>query len=291
MLDDVLTGGDGEVLWEFFHENSKISRAAPHPTYKVHPSDAAVARVMRSLQPVHAFVDFPKVDLPKTLPAGTRSLEEVIRDRETARDFAALAIRLDQLARILELSYGISMASEGTAFLRDLRVVPSGGALYPLELYLYAMRVSELVPGLYHYNPEEPNLDVLNTETQMVDVANCFVQPQLARAASAILFISAFFERSVFKYGERAYRFVLLEAGHLAQNAILTAADSGLAAAPIGGFFDREVDRLLGFDGVNQSVVYVILLGHLLGGRKGQQPQKPRHVPEEASPEGRLEKE
>ena len=75
------------------------------------------------------------------------------------------------------------------------------------------------------------------------------------------MFVTAVFFRSTFKYGDRGYRFVLLEAGHLAQNACLAAAALGLAAAPIGGYFDRDVDRQLRLDGLSESSVYALLLG------------------------------
>jgi SagB-type dehydrogenase family enzyme len=69
------------------------------------------------------------------------------------------------------------------------------------------------------------------------------------------------FWRSRFKYGLRGYRFTLLEAGHLVQNVLLSCTALGLAAVPIGGFYDRPVDELLGVDGVNESVVYAVSLG------------------------------
>jgi SagB-type dehydrogenase family enzyme len=69
------------------------------------------------------------------------------------------------------------------------------------------------------------------------------------------------FWRSRFKYGQRGYRFTLLEAGHLVQNVVLMCAALDLAAVPIGGFYDRPVDMLLGADGVNESIVYAVCLG------------------------------
>ena len=73
--------------------------------------------------------------------------------------------------------------------------------------------------------------------------------------------MTAMFWRSRFKYGARAYRFTLLEAGHVAQNFLLAVAALGLAAVPIGGFYDREVDSLLGVDGLYESSLYLLPLG------------------------------
>jgi SagB-type dehydrogenase family enzyme len=262
-----MTDNCDEALWELFHENSKLSWSDRHPTFKLRPNDAAVIRMMRQLHAVHPYTDFPKVALPECLPPATRNLDEVLRERVTARAFSGAGVRLDQLGKVLAMSYGITQASEGTPYPRDLRIIPSGGALYPLELYVYAARVDGLEAALYHYNPERHNLDLLRAGDALARIAEFFIQPQLAAASAVILFITAFFARSVFKYGDRGYRFILLEAGHLAQNANLTAQEMGLATANIGGFLDRDVDRYLGLDGVNQSTIYVLFLGHLGSGR------------------------
>src|SRR5829696_9188569 len=97
--------------------------------------------------------------------------------------------------------------------------------------------------------------------TTSLRITRSLIQMDLALGSAAIIFVSAIFVRSTFKYGDRGYRFVLLEAGHLAQNAILTAAELGLAAAPIGGYMDREVDDYLDIDGLNESTIYIMLIG------------------------------
>jgi len=163
------------------------------------------------------------------------------------------------------MSYGVNRYNEDNGYPRPFRMIPSGGALYPLELYVYARRVDGLSPGLYHFDPEEATLAALIPRPS-VDagraLAPMFVQPELVEGAAAVIFIAAVFFRSTFKYGARGYRFVLLEAGHLAQNAMITATLEGIGATPIGGFFDREVDAFLALDGVNESTVYSLLLGH-----------------------------
>jgi SagB-type dehydrogenase family enzyme len=83
----------------------------------------------------------------------------------------------------------------------------------------------------------------------------------IAAGAAAVIVVSAVFWRSRFKYGLRGYRFVLLEAGHVAQNILLAAAALGLAAVPLGGFYDRRVDELLGVNGVDESALYLLCVG------------------------------
>lgn len=260
-IDEVLVEGDWEPVWELFHENSKVSRFERHPTFTLHPSDHTIVRVMRQLRRVKAYEDKPKVALPVSWPASSHRFDELARGRETARAFRPGPVGLDQLAKVLHYSYGVTRDNEGTPFPRPFRVIPSGGALYPLEIYLYANRVKGLAPGLFHYDPEDSCLDALRSVDEPDVIAGMLMQSDLARDAAVVVFVSAVFFRSTFKYGDRGYRFALLEAGHLAQNAMLTAADLGLASAPIGGFADRDVDRYLRFDGITESTVYVLLLG------------------------------
>jgi SagB-type dehydrogenase family enzyme len=168
---------------------------------------------------------------------------------------------VEQLAKVLWMSYGVSRNNVGTSYPRPFRMVPSGGALYPLELYLHARQVAGLEPGLYHYNAEQHVLDVLRSGDETDSIARHLVQGDLGRTAAAIVFITAVFARSTFKYGDRGYRFILLEAGHLAQNATLTAQEMRLASLNVGGYADRGIDRYLNVDGLTEGTVYLLLLG------------------------------
>jgi SagB-type dehydrogenase family enzyme len=263
-IDRLLLEQGETALWELFHENSKLSRYERHPTFGVHPSDEQVVDVMQQLRRVKPYVDAPKIALPTRVTPSRQDFDDVLWARTTARAFSAEPVELPELSKVLFMSYAVTRTNEGTHFPRPFRIVPSGGALYPLELYLLAVRVSGLEAGLYHYDSEDHSLDVLRLGDDVERVSQFFFQPQLAGDAAVILFVSAMFERSAFKYGDRAYRFVFLEAGHLGQNAILCAEELGLAAAPIGGFLDRDVDRYLCFDGLSESTIYVIMLGRPL---------------------------
>jgi len=139
--------------------------------------------------------------------------------------------------------------------------VPSGGALYPLEIYFYTEYVEGLAAGLYHYNPSANNLRHLFAGGLSNQIAVALVQPDLMRGSSVMFFITAVFERSTFKYGDRGYRFTLLEAGHVAHNMNLTALGLGLGSVNIGGFFDRQIDELMGLDGVKHSTIYLLGVG------------------------------
>ena len=155
----------------------------------------------------------------------------------------------------------MARSNEGTSFPRPFRTVPSGGALYPLELYVHAKNVDGLQPGLYHYNPAQNHICCLLEGDQTAHISQAVVQPAVIQETAIQIFLSAIFERSTFKYGDRGYRFVLLEAGHVAQNMNLVSTSLGLGVLNIGGFFDQEIDDWLGIDGITHSTVYMLALG------------------------------
>lgn len=268
-IDRQLLATAGDPVWELYHENSKMSRHERHSIFALPPSDARIVQTMNQLRTVKPYRDYPRVNLPDTLPASTRALDEVLLARETAREFGPGEIYLEQLAKALYMAYGITRDNVGSPFPRPFRTIPSGGALYPLEIYIHATRVRGLEPGLYHYDPEDSFLDILTRGDESATLASYMFQEELARNAAVMIFVSAVFIRSTFKYSDRGYRFVLIEAGHLGQNVILTAREMGLAVVPMGGYLDRDVDRHLGLDGLEESVVYLLLLGREAANAEG----------------------
>ena len=172
-----------------------------------------------------------------------------------------------------------------------LRAVPSGGALYPLELYVAALRVDGLEPGLYHFDPLRRGLEIMRIGTRPRRRWRHSRRTRRSSAGcAALLLVAAVFGRTRFKYGLRGYRFALLEAGHVGQNVLLAATALGLAAVPLGGFYDRRADEFLGLDGVNESTLYTVavgrarvtndvLRGRLLCRRRRSRPRSPSRRP------------
>jgi SagB-type dehydrogenase family enzyme len=247
-------GRDGEI-YELFHENSKTSRYPEMP-----PNEEVLARMLLLYESL-PYDLHPAVDLSGLLRPVRLSLGEAILGRATARAMEAVSLPLRDLATILYFAYGVTRDNTGTEWPRPFRTVPSGGALYPLEIYFYTSHVEDLPAGLYHYNPSANQLRRLIEGDLSAQIAQGLIQPELAGSSSIILFITAVFERSTFKYGDRGYRFALLEAGHVAQNINLTAIGLGLGSTNIGGFFDRQIDELIGLDGVRHSTVYLVAVG------------------------------
>jgi len=244
---------------EDFHEASRIYAGVTDPHV------VGAARLERSLEmritasrSAKRFPQRPYVPLPEA-SLGTATLADAVAARRSRRSFGPDSLELSKLSTLLHVAYGITAGIDGTP--QSLRAVPSGGALYPLELYVVSHRVEALEPALYHYEPLRHVLELLRPLESPAE-AELSPYPEPLVESAAVVAMTAMFWRSRFKYGARAYRFALMEAGHVGQNLLLAAAALGLDAVPLGGFFDREVDAFLGVDGIYEASLYLVPLGY-----------------------------
>jgi SagB-type dehydrogenase family enzyme len=244
---------------ELLHEASKLQPSLVirqmRGVWTLEQSPALQASSSRS---VRRNPGVPRLKLPAGgLPPVT--LADTLRRRRSARRFADRALSLDELAAVLRAGYGVTRA-RAKAEAPALRTAPSAGALYPLELYVAAQRVDRLEAGLYHYDPLAHELGELGDARELAPLSP---HSDVVESAAAMLFVAAIFWRSRFKYGLRAYRFTVLEAGHVSQNVLLAATALDLGGIVLGGFYDARVDALLGLDGVNESTLVAICVGAL----------------------------
>jgi SagB-type dehydrogenase family enzyme len=204
-----------------------------------------------------------RVALPEPQPLSV-ALDRAILARRTMRSFAGLALNLGQVGTLLGLSYRIMDAAALGVRSNEIprRPVPSGGALYPLELYLAAMNVEGLPAGLYHYHPARHALEVLAQTSPEPALSRSFLPASLPPGAGLVLCICGVLPRNRFKYEEFGYRLMLLEAGHLAQNVLLVVQALGLGGMPCGGFYDDRMHDYLGVDGVDEVCLYLLVIGH-----------------------------
>lgn len=258
----LLPPGNDELVWELFHENSKNSR------YSNVLSQDEVQTRLRELEESLSFEGYPLVELPSSLPSLMMPLDQAISSRVSVRKLEPRPLTLSSAATILHYAYGVTRDNPSSSLPRRLRTVPSGGALYPLELFCHSTRVEGLSPGLYHFNPAQRHLRLLREGNQTGSISESLLQPDLALGAALIIFITAVFERSIFKYQDRGYRYALIEAGHVAQNINLVATALGLGCVNVGGFLDREIDEFLDLDGVTHSTIYMVVIG----GNEGSDP-------------------
>jgi SagB-type dehydrogenase family enzyme len=193
---------------------------------------------------------------PPSMPAARTILE-----RRSVRDFSARPIGLATLGHLLHMTGGITAGLHGNA----RRSAPSSGALYPIELYVLVHRVEGLEAGVYHYAYEPHALELVRDG----DVRQAVVDQGLGQTflgeAGAVLVLTQILQRMRPKYQDRSYRYGLLEAGHVGENAYLAATSMGLGACGVGAFLDDDLNRLLGVDGVEEAAVYLLAIGHPAG--------------------------
>lgn len=249
----------GTSLAELYHENTKLNRVnvGDHERRIQRVlKNADMVAMMRQPYKVYSLVE-DRVVLPPIEPRN--ELERAIATRRTARHFSGEPVEVEELSALLRWGYGRTGRPPDPEY---FRAVPSAGALYPLELYVAAIRVEGLVPGLYHYGVERHQLELLRAEDPLPAVRGCVFHKDIdLDHAALVIFITAIPRRSLIKYGDRGYRLILLEAGAVMQNVSLVACQQGLALVVSGGFFDDEVHRWLGVDGVNETVLLPVIVG------------------------------
>jgi SagB-type dehydrogenase family enzyme len=247
---------------EAYHEASKLYRSTAARQTRSRLLESHLGLQVSSLRSVKRSSHLPTVSLPEpALPVA--SFSDTIESRRSERAFGEDPVSRVELSSLLHAAYGVTheldIGVPGAG--PGLRTVPSGGGLFPLEVYVVPWRVESVPLALYHFDPFRRLLERLRGGQLESDVRAAMFYDELAVGCGALFLISGVFWRTRFKYGLRGYRFALLECGHLAQNLLLAATAFGLGSVPIGGFYDRRADELLGLDGVNESTLYAVAVG------------------------------
>jgi SagB-type dehydrogenase family enzyme len=197
----------------------------------------------------------------------TDSFFQTLHARRTQRKFSAAGVSLESIAKLLQTTWGVQGYIEAKYFgPLPLKTSPSGGARHPIEVYLMALRVNALDAGLYHYDARDHALErISSAATPQMARAYCADQPYVAGSA-ALFIMTGVFARTMWKYHHpRAYRVVLLDAGHLGQTFCLTATRMGLAPFSTAALKDSLIENDLGIDGISESVLYVTGVGGPVG--------------------------
>ncbi len=268
-LLSIKTNTDTETYWlsETFHEQTKLNKTNiiqfSNRIKKAFNDESFLKAAPLSFKNYNNVL---KIALPNPKDLqnlSLASLSEVIQNRRTCKNFQEnTQISKDQLSYLLYYSYGITHqikdSRENEHFFRSS---PSAGGLFPCEIYILINNVEKINKGLYHYNVKEHQLECLYDGELSTYIETLTTQGNILKDCSIVIFITAIFPRTLFKYGNRGYRFIHLDTGHLAQNLMLCSTALGLASFPCGGYFDDRVNHLLGLDGVNETVVYELGVG------------------------------
>ena len=194
----------------------------------------------------------PSVKLPEVNREDSE-FETLLDHRESQRIFSHSPLSFREFSKIVG-----SCRIVDTKRKPEKRTYPSGGARFPVELYVMPYNVEELEQGAYHYNMKENSLELL-LEKDLRNLRRELISPYLENPAATIIFTSVI-ARSEVKYGLRAYPYSLIEAGHMGQNIQLAASEIGIGSCPVSGFVDDTVKRILDLTD-DEMPIYSISIG------------------------------
>ena len=181
--------------------------------------------------------------------------------RESNRDFRGRTISFQEANQVLYYSCGIHNIKQAKRdFNKSRRMYPSAGAKYPLEIYPVIFRVTDIPKGIYHFNVKDNDLELL-LQGDFKEIFEKITGQDWVKDSSILIIITAIFKRTTRKYKERGWRYILFEAGHIAQNIYLIATHLGIKTCAIGGFLDNEIIHILDLDPNKELPIYIIAVG------------------------------
>ncbi|HXY88238.1 MAG TPA: SagB/ThcOx family dehydrogenase [Candidatus Acidoferrales bacterium] len=186
--------------------------------------------------------------LPQPTLKGNMSVEEALNTRRSVREYSSTDLSDNDLSQIM-------WAAQGITGLHGFRTAPSAGARYPIDVYVVN------ATGVYHYLPLNHSVEKIREGDVKDDLMRAAFNQNAVGHAPLDLVITGVYERTAVKYGDRAERYVCLEAGHVAQNVLLQCTALHLGAVPVGGFDDAKVQDVLGI-GRDNRPLYIIPIGH-----------------------------
>lgn len=190
---------------------------------------------------------------------GITDLRSLIDNRTSVRNYADAPISIQDLSFLLWCTQGVK---EVVGTQATLRTVPSAGARHAIETYLLVNRVQELPAGLYRYRSLEHQLQEFTLYEGIAEMLQEACLKQRHITGSAVTFIwAATVYRMTWRYGERGYRYIFLDAGHVCQNLYLAAESLGYGVCAIAAFDDDRMNELLHLDGKETFVLYLATCG------------------------------
>jgi SagB-type dehydrogenase family enzyme len=228
----------------------------------------------RFLEPSHEFQRLPQPPLELPCPAGAAlislpapaviqapaiDLRKAVEQRRSLRNYAGTPLTLSELAFLLWMTQGVKKVTPRPA---TFRTVPSAGARHAFETYLVINQVEGLAPGLYRYAAIEHALLELKLSSKICDqlALACGNQNQICTSAVTFAWV-AVTERMYYRYGERGYRYLFLDAGHVCQNLSLAAEAINCGTCAIAAYDDIATNQTLGLDGEELFTIYLASVG------------------------------
>ncbi len=261
---------EGMVAWNtwalearFFHFATKHAFRLGAPL----PDETELTRTLlrKGPQPelIKAYRSAESVDLPSPVSRLGSEFPQVLLRRRTLRQFGRERLSLEHLSVLLWLTWGVTGRLPWPGLGRLLlKTSPSGGARHPIEAYCWALRVTGLRRGVYHYRGDGHYLERLRNGAKSARVVELCSRQEWVRDSAALFVMTGVIPRVMWRYGfSRAYRTVLLEAGHFCQTFCLVATWLDLAPFCTAALVDQEIETDLGLDGSSESVLYAAGVG------------------------------
>ncbi|UCE07016.1 MAG: SagB/ThcOx family dehydrogenase [bacterium] len=232
--------------YQYFFSPSDMSKGLPLPEpQQPFPTDAKL-------------INLP--DVKQILPKRTKNFFELVRNRRSLRKYLNKPITLKELTILLWATQGVTEYSYGYS----LRTVPSAGARHPFETYLSINNVKNLESGLYRYLPFDDKLLPLKLDNKIPKYLTqaCLNQEMFEQCAVTFIWC-AIIQRCRWKYQQRAYRYIYLDAGHVCQNLYLACEAMGLGCCAIAAFDDDAVNKIIDVDGLEEFAIYLANVGKI----------------------------
>ena len=236
-------------LWKFFHYNSQLDTHRQLFYVPVKYNENSIEN-----RKYNKVVEFDS----NIYETNNNYLLKSIVKRKTIRDFAKKEIYINQIQSLIQFSFGCRTIDDKNII--TSKVYPSAGARYPHELYLVVFDVIGLENGIYHYDQINNTLGFIISGDYNEKLYDCTMKQEHVLNAACILILTAKITKTTSKYGDRGYRYVLIDAGHIGQNICLVSQEIGLDVVPIGGFYDRKVSSVLDI-GKDEYPIYIFSLG------------------------------
>ncbi len=193
------------------------------------------------------------IPLPAPRQDSPISVEKAISLRRSIREYADSPLSISEISQILWAAQGFTrerkepprMWNPKYEWQGGLRTAPSAGALYPMEIYLLAGNVEGLAKGVYRFIPKNHSLKRVMDVDKRLNLCSAALKQASIEKAAAVVVMAGVYERTSFKYGERAERYVHIEVGSVAENVYLQGMTLGIGTVIIGAFNDKDVKSVL----------------------------------------------
>ncbi|MBX3710196.1 MAG: SagB/ThcOx family dehydrogenase [Gammaproteobacteria bacterium] len=256
----LMAKGEKVTAASYMHKQGDLTRGGAFlprfniikpPIYKTYPNHPIV--------PLPAPTNYADMSLDQAL---SQHISDLVAD-----------VSLQNLSNILYYSNGVTETRIYPGGQIQLRAAASAGALYPNDLYIAAISIKGLTPGIYYYHPANHSLIKIGDQALFPSLTTASLYPDLLKNTSAIIIMTAYFDRSVWKYHDRSYRYVLPDAGHILGN--LAAAITAMKVSFINTeFFDDEkMEKILNLSPKNEGVISLVILGKKKLASVSQTPQ------------------